>query len=75
LQPAGDFAIDDGKQPGFRLDQGHVDTQGGEDARVLRADDASADDGHRLGESGHGQDLVRIVDALEIEGDVGWTVR
>ena len=66
-QPAGDLGIRKSQQALAPIHQRDLNTQGGKDAGILRADHPAADDGHAPGNADHFKDRVRVVDALVIE--------
>ena len=67
LERFADLLVNDIEQFLAPVDQRHRDAKRGEDAGVLRTDDAAAYDGQRLGNLGQVQDPVAIHDALLVE--------
>ena len=66
----GDLVVDEGQQPVALVDQRHADAERGEDAGVLAADHAGADDRERARQLVEMQDVVAGEDALAVERDM-----
>ncbi len=68
-QPVDDLVIEKRQDLVPRIHQRHLDAQRRKHAGVLGADDARAENGHRLREPLDGQDLVAVVDLIVVEID------
>ena len=74
-QALADLGVEERQEARAALDERHLHVHRREHRRVLAADDAAADDEHRLREAIDLEDGVRVVDVLVVERDVRRVVR
>ena len=74
-EPLAHLRVQEREQAGARVDQVHLHAERREHARVLAADHAGADHGHRTREAVDAQDPVGVVDVLVVVRDAGRAVR
>ena len=74
-EPLPHLRVQERQQAGARVDQVHLHAERREHARVLAADHAAPDHGHRPREAVDAQDPVGVVDVVVVVRDAGRAVR